>query len=63
MSSIATGIVSCPETVFLLGMGLLWGLLVLCAGGILLTALRGRKTEPLAHWSARSQTLDYQWVA
>lgn len=63
MSSIATGIVSCPETIFLLSMGLLWGLLVVSAGGILLTALRGHRTESLAHWSAKSQTPDYQRVA
>ena len=54
--------VAYPELTFWLGIGL-WGLLVLCAGGILLTALRGHTGDALSHPATKSHTPAYQRAA
>jgi hypothetical protein len=62
MWSIATATVSFSEVGFWLGIGL-WGLLVVSAGGIILTALRGNKTDPLTSSAQEPQAPVYQQAA
>lgn len=60
MASIAT--LAYPDLALWLGIGL-WGLLILCAGGILFTALTGRATDTLSHAATKSPTPAYQRAA
>jgi hypothetical protein len=55
MASIATATIAYSESTFWLGIGL-WGLLVLCAGGLLLTARTGHTagTLPRSSFPTRS---------
>ncbi|NOT58217.1 MAG: hypothetical protein HOP18_26740 [Deltaproteobacteria bacterium] len=62
MWSIATATVSFTEVGFWLGIGL-WGLFVFCAGGIILTAIRGHKAEPLTSSAQESHASGYQRAA
>ncbi len=62
MWSIATATVSFAETGLWLGIGL-WGLLVFCAGGIILTALRGYKPDFLTHAAKERQEPVYEQAA
>lgn len=62
MAGIATATLAYPGLALWLGVGL-WGLLTLCVGGILLTALTGRTTDVLPHAATESHTPPYQRAA
>lgn len=62
MASIATAIIAYPDLTLWLGIGL-WGLFVLCAGGILLTALSGYTTATPSRAATMSSTPVYQQAA
>ena len=62
MTSITTATLAYPDLTFWLGIGL-WGLLILCAGGILLTALTGHATDTPSHAATKSHTPAYQRAA
>ena len=62
MASIATATIPYPEIALWLGVGL-WGLFVLCAGGILLTVLTGHTAGTLPHAAKEPQSPAYQRAA